>query len=100
MPDDTLTMLLNDDDGLADLEHAADAADAADVADAAANAAQPLTRKRALRGVLSATESAATTELDTSEDELHLPLKRMRSRSLPQSAVRSACAEVIDLSAF
>ena len=100
MPDDTLTMLLNDDDGLADLEHAADAADAADVADAAANAAQPLTRKRALRGVLSATESATTTELDTSEDELHLPLKRMRSRSPPQSAVRSACAEIIDLGAL
>ena len=99
MPDDSLTRLLNDEAGPADLEHAPDAADAADVADATAIAMLPLTRERALRGVPSAAESAATTVLDTSEDELDLPLKRMRSWSPARSAVKSARAEIIDLSA-
>ena len=58
---------------------------------------QELPRTRKLRGVPSAV-SAATTVLDTaSEDDVFLPLKRMRSQS-PESSVQSACAEVIDLS--
>ena len=100
MPDDTLTWLLHDDAGLAHLEHDADAVDAADAADAGANAKSPLKRKRALRGVpsaASADESVAATVLDTSEDELPLPLKRMRSWSLELESVQSACAEVINL---
>ena len=60
-------------------------------------ASRELPRTRRLRGVPSA-GSVATTVLDTSEDDVLLPLKRMRSQSPDSESVQSACADVIDLS--
>ena len=53
--------------------------------------------RRTLRGVPSAA-SVATTVLDTSEDDVELPVKRMRSQAPEPESVQSAPAEFIDLS--
>lgn len=63
-----------------------------DTASAARQAA-----RRTLRVVPSAA-SVATTVLDTSEDDVELPVKRMRSQELASDSMQTASVEFVDLS--